>query len=151
MRVQVEVVIDADVDEVWAQLADIGGHVSWMVDAKAITFVTPRHQGRGTTFDCETVIGPIRLLDRMEVTEWDEGRALAIRHLRPVRGTGYIGLEPAGRGATRVTWAEDLRLPWWLGGPAGAAAARPILERLWGRSLTNLKRIVEGAPPNRCA
>jgi hypothetical protein len=50
-----------------------------------------------------------------------------------------------------VTWAEDLRLPWWLGGPAGSAAARPILERLWGRSLTNLKRIVEATetgPPN---
>ena len=44
---------------------------------------------------------------------------------------------------TRFTWTERLKFPWWMGGPLGALAAKPILQRVWLRNLTNLKGIVE--------
>jgi uncharacterized protein YndB with AHSA1/START domain len=148
-RVEVSRRIEATPEEVWDVLADIAGHVSWMEDARAITFTTPMRTGPGTGFDCDTVIGPIRVRDHMEVTEWEPGRVMAIRHVNPVVGTGRIALEATDDGGTVVTWAEDLSMPWWLGGPLGDRAAVLILHRVWGRSLANLQRLVEGADLGR--
>jgi uncharacterized protein YndB with AHSA1/START domain len=147
-KVEVSRRIGASPEEVWAVLADVAGHVSWMEDARAITFTTAGPVGPGTGFDCVTVIGPVRLVDHMEVTEWEPGRAMAIRHVRPVAGTGRITLDPTTDGgpATLVTWSEDLRLPWWLGGPAGDVLAARILHRVWRRSLANLQALVESRP-----
>ena len=47
-----------DLGAVWRVVRDIGDHVRWMNDAVAITFVTDRHEGVGTAFDCDTRIGP---------------------------------------------------------------------------------------------
>lgn len=132
---------------VWAAVADIASHVAWMDDAVAIRFTSPSRRGVGTTFDCDTRVGPFRLTDRMEVTEWDPGRAVGIRHVGLVRGSGRFTLRSAGPRATRFTWEERLAFPWWMGGPAGAAAARPVLRRLWRRDLANLRRMLE--PPRR--
>ena len=41
-------------------------------------------------------------------------------------------------------WEEDLRFPWYLGGPvAGVVGGRVLLARVWRRNLANLKRLVE--------
>lgn len=141
-RVHVSHVIDASPAGVWAVLADLAGHVSWMEDARAITFTTDQRTGVGAGFDCHTVVGPVRFLDHMTITEWKPERAIAIRHVTPVSGTGRITLEPVGRETTLVTWSERIRLPWWLGGPVGGAVAARVLQRLWGRSLRNLERLV---------
>jgi hypothetical protein len=145
-RIRVSTVIDAPRSQVWAAVRDIGSHVTWMSDAVAIRFTSGRRRsGVGTTFDCDTAVGPLRLTDRMEVTEWRERRAMGIRHVGVVTGTGRFTLRRAGPGRrrTRFTWTEDLRFPWWLGGPVGGLAGRPLLASLWRRNLRNLKRLVE--------
>ena len=48
-----------------------------------------------------------------------------------------------GFGGTRFAWEEDLTFPWWLAGRVGVAGARPVLHRVWRRSLGNLKWLVE--------
>ena len=111
-----------------------------MHDAVAIRFTSRQRQGVGTTFDCDTRVGPFRLTDRMEVTEWDEGRALGIRHVGLVTGEGRFSLRPARRGRTYFVWEERLRFPWWMGGPVGALVARPVLRRIWRRNLRNLQQ-----------
>ena len=140
---QVSVRIQASPREVWDVLGDVAGHVDWMDDAVAIRFTTPQHAGVGTGFDCDTRIGPFRLVDHMEVTEWRPRRALGVRHTAIVTGTGRFTLRRRPRGATRVTWEEELRFPWWFGGPIGAAAARAVLRRVWWRNLRNLRAVVE--------
>ena len=142
-------VIQAPPRRVWAAVRDIASHVAWMEDAVAIRYTSPRREGVGTTFDCDTRVGPFRLTDRMEITEWYEGRAIGIRHVGLVQGTGRFTVRRSRRGRTRFTWDERLRFPWWMGGAPGSVAAAPILRHVWRRNLVNLKRQIEGPPPTR--
>lgn len=150
-RVRVSTVIQAPPARVWEAVRDISSHVEWMEDAVAIRFTSARRDGVGTTFDCDTRVGPFRLTDRMEVTEWTEGRAMGIRHVGLVQGTGRFTVRRALRGGTRFTWDERLRFPWWMGGGPGSMVAAPVLRRIWRRNLAGLKRRIEpaGADPGR--
>jgi uncharacterized protein YndB with AHSA1/START domain len=142
--VKVHIDIDAPPERVWAALEDISTHVRWMADAETITFSSPQTSGVGTTFDCLTRIGPISLVDRMEVTEWTAGRRMGVRHVGVVTGTGAFTLSGRRRGrVTRFSWRERLEFPWWMGGPVGAFAAKPVLGAVWRRNLRRLRDLVE--------
>lgn len=144
-KVQVSVQIRASRNEVWRVLEDLAGHVRWMADAHAIHFVGDRRTGVGTVFDCDTRVGPLRTVDRMEITEWRPGRAMGVTHRGLVTGTGRFTLtRPWWRPhRTTVTWEEALRFPWWFGGPVGAVAARAVLRAVWRRNLRRLRDLVE--------
>lgn len=133
-HIRVSTSIAAPPERVWEDVRDLGSHVAWMADAEAILFTSERTSGVGTTFDCRTRIGPFRTTDRMEVTEWDEGRAIGVRHVGLVTGRGRFTLERDGAG-TRFTWDERLDMPWWLGGPVAA----PVLRLVWRRNLARLR------------
>lgn len=137
-RIKVSVIIDAPRRRVWADVRDISSHVEWMADAESIRFVTSRHSGVGTAFDCRTRVGPIALTDRMEITEWEDGRRMGVRHSGVVTGVGRFTLRRARGGRTRFTWEERLRFPWWLGGPIGALIGAPVLRLIWHKNLRNL-------------
>jgi carbon monoxide dehydrogenase subunit G len=143
-RIRIRTTIDAPPAKVWDRLADIADHVSWMADAAAIRFTGDRRVGVGTTFECETRIGPLRTTDLMEVTEWRERRAMGVRHVGLFTGTGRFLLRRSPRGRTRLTWDEDLRFPWWLGGPVGAVVAAPVLRAVWRGNLRRLAALVTG-------
>jgi hypothetical protein len=138
LRVRVSTVVDAPPREVWEDVRDLASHVEWMEDAVEIRFVSEAHEGVGTEFVCTTRVGPIRLADRMTVTEWAERKTIGIRHTGLVTGEGRFTLQRARGGRTRFTWTERLRFPWWLGGPVGALAGRPVLRRIWRRNLRHL-------------
>jgi len=142
-RIRVATTIDAPPKSVWASIRDIATHVGWMEDAVAIRFTSDARDGVGTTFECDTRVGPFRLTDLMEVTEWDERRRMGIRHVGLVTGTGRFTLRKARGGRTRFTWEERLRFPWWMGGPLGGTLGAPVLKRIWRRNLRNLKHQVE--------
>jgi Polyketide cyclase / dehydrase and lipid transport len=143
-RIVTAVVIAAAPEAVWQMASDLAAQPDWMGDAVAIRFVTLQTSGAGVVMDCDTRIGPIRLTDRMVVTQWAEGRAIAIRHEGLVSGTGRFTIEPDLAG-TRFTWSEDLRFPWWLGGLVAASAARPVLAAIWRRDLRRLRMLAETA------
>jgi hypothetical protein len=135
--------IDVTPDRLWRRLERIEDHVDWMTDARSITFVSRSRQGVGTEFDCLTVIGPLRTTDRMVVTEWEPRRAMGIEHRGFVTGRGRFTLKRRRGGRTRFCWDERLRFPWWMGGPIGAVAAKPLLRAVWKRNLAHLKRLAE--------
>lgn len=150
-RIRVSTVIAAAPGVVWEDVKDIASHVTWMHDAVAIRFTSAKREGVGTSFDCDTRVGPIRLTDRMEVTEWRPRRAMGIRHVGVVTGSGRFTLRRRllGRG-TRFAWEERLVFPWWMGGPVGAEVGGVLLSLIWRRNLRNLKRRIEagaGDPP----
>jgi uncharacterized protein YndB with AHSA1/START domain len=144
-RIHASIIIDAPVDAVWRAIEPIERHVEWMADAEAIRFVGTQTRGTGTRFVCETRVGPFRLADRMEITEWVPGAVMGVRHDGLVRGNGRFTLEPVDAGAgTRFSWDETLQFPWWLGGRVGELiGGRLVLAAVWRRNLRRLKQLVE--------
>ena len=107
---------------------------------------TDQTRGVGTEFLCDTKVGPIKLVDRMEITEWVPGEAMGVRHTGVVTGTGRFTLDPdRSRSAHPVHLGRrSLTFPWWLGGPsARGSAASSCSGAIWRRNLR------EPAPPRR--
>jgi hypothetical protein len=144
-HISVSIEIDATPERVWQVVEPVERHVDWMHDAVAIRFVTEQTRGIGTEFLCDTKVGPIKLVDRMEITEWRPNEAMGVRHTGMVTGTGMFTLTPIDLGRrTRFTWAEELIFPWWLGGPIGAwIGGKVVMGAIWRRNLRGLARIVE--------
>jgi hypothetical protein len=145
-RIRVSILIDAPPRVVWEAVRDIATHPTWMKDAVAIRFTSAHHEGVGTTFDCDTRVGPFAMTDRMEVTEWREGEVMGIRHVGMVTGTGRFTLHPAPPDATRFEWTEELEFPHRAGGRVGGLVARPVLRRVWRGNLRRLKQQIEALP-----
>jgi hypothetical protein len=134
----VDIELAASPAVVWADIRRIETHAEWMLDAVAIRFTGDTTIGAGTTFDCDTKVGSIRLTDRMEITEWVEDEVMGVRHVGVVTGDGRFTLVPAGPGRTRFTWQETLTFPWWLGGPIGGVVGGRLLTLVWRRNLRAL-------------
>ena len=139
-RIVSRVVINAPADTVWEYVRDIATHVEWMADAESITFTSPTTHGVGTTFDCVTKVGPIKLIDKMQVDSWDAGWAMGVSHHGLVRGVGEFTLANNGDGTTTFTWVEALRFPWWLAGQLGfLVGGRWVLQAVWRGNLRRLR------------
>jgi hypothetical protein len=147
--VRVSAYYEASTADVWRVLEPIETHVDWMADAETIRFATTQTRGVGTRFDCVTRVGPIRLTDRMEITEWEPSRAMGVRHDGLVKGVGRFTLQPLDDDRrTRFTWEEQLTFPWWLGGAvAERLGGRAVLRRIWRGNLDRLRTRVERQPP----
>lgn len=137
MNVRIEKMIDAPIQQVWDDIADLASHVEWMADAESITFLSEQTSGAGTTMEVLTRVGPLRTTDVMEFTEWEPPHRMAIRHKGLVSGNGSFSLESEGD-ATRFIWAEDLSFPWYVGGTVTATVAAPVLKLIWRRNLKAL-------------
>lgn len=142
-RVRVTTIIDASPAVVWEEVRHLDRHVDWMADAAEITFVGDQRSGEGTTFDCLTKVGPIRLTDRMIITSWRPQREMGVSHRGLVTGMGRFTLSRVRRDRTRFTWVEHLTYPWWLGGPIGGFFGGIVLRRVWRRNLRVLKALIE--------
>lgn len=125
---------------VWAELAQLERHVQWMLDAASLDFVTTTTRGVGTEFRCRTKIGPFVVTDVMTVTDWVDEQTMAVAHKGIVQGVGRFTLEADGEGGTFLTWQEQLRFPWYLGGVIGQVIARPIFYQIWTLNLRNFGR-----------
>lgn len=141
--IRVSTTIDATPDEVWSVVEHVADHVDWMHDAVAIRFTSESTSGIGTTFDCDTKVGPFRLTDKMEITQWETGTTIGVRHVGMVTGTGAFTIVPIGTRRAGFQWEEALTFPWWMGGPIGAVFGGQVLKVIWKRNLKELKTIVE--------
>lgn len=150
MGIVVSVELDATVPQAWDIIEPVERHVDWMRDAVAIRFTSEQHRGVGTSFLCDTKVGPITLVDRMYITEWEPPHRMGVRHEGTVTGSGHFTLEPIDHGRrTRFTWSETLRFPWYLGGRIGSAiGGKLVLAPLWRRNLRALQQLVESRLQN---
>jgi hypothetical protein len=95
------------------------------------------------------VFGVPVVKDLIEVTAWEPGRRMDVRRETPAAGPGRIALRGTGSfvldqvyNGTIVTWIEDFRAPLGRLGEAGfALAVRPHMQRVFARSLENLRRL----------
>jgi carbon monoxide dehydrogenase subunit G len=130
-------------DAVWAAMEDLETHTEWMADAVAITFRTEQRTGVGTVFACLTKVGPFTTTDVMTVTAWRPGVEMAIQHRGVVTGEGRFTLHALPGGLTDLHWDEQLRYPWWMGGPVGEHTSRPVFTHLWRANLARLRAKAE--------
>lgn len=135
VAITVEIELDAPPSVVWSDVQNISSHVLWMVDAEAIWFTSASTAGVGTSLECETRIGPFRLTDVMEITDWVENETMGVRHTGLVRGVGAFTLSPIAGGRTLFRWAEELSFPLWLGGPVIEPFGSIVLKQIWKRNL----------------
>lgn len=138
-RITVETFLAAPPESVWADLARLDTHVEWMADAERLDFESDRREGPGTRIRVATRLGPFRTSDVMTFTTWDPPREMAVSHQGLFTGEGRFRLDPVP-GGTRFRWEETIRFPWYLGGPIGAIAARPVLAAVWRGNLRRLAR-----------
>jgi len=148
--VTVSIDLNATPAEVWAIVEPVEQHVDWMADAVAIRFETEQTRGVGTKFLCDTKIGPIKLVDHMEITVWTpatatQDGAMGVKHTGIVTGSGVFSIEPlAGGERTKFTWTENLDFPWYLGGRLGEIiGGKLVLGPIWKRNLRTLQALVD--------
>jgi hypothetical protein len=138
VAISVETELDAPPAVVWSDVRNLSSHVEWMHDAESIWFTSESTEGVGTVFDCETKVGPIRLTDIMEITEWVDDERMGVRHSGIVTGEGVFTLSPIHGNKTLFSWNEELHFPWFFGGKVGEPVGGVILKMIWKRNLQNL-------------
>jgi carbon monoxide dehydrogenase subunit G len=143
-RIAVYQRVESPIAQVWPVLADLETHADWMREAESLVFTSPTHRGVGTTMEVRTRVGPFRTNDIIEVTSWEEGRAIGVAHRGLVSGEGELSLTEDGE-ETLVSWVESLRFPWWLGGPVTAWVAKPVLALIWRGNLKRFAGLVGGS------
>ena len=144
-EITVSTEIHAPPSQVWDIVKDIDDHVNWMKDAERIDFISYKRSGVGTKFDCATKVGPFRLKDRMEITEWIDEESMGVSHEGLVTGSGRFSLQETAHNHTIFTWEETLDIPFWMGGPLRDPVGSRILSMIWKKNLTLLKQQVESA------
>lgn len=137
-NIEVSIDIPQPLPVVWDVVSQLDRHSEWMTDADSISFADGQTSGVGTTMDVLTRVGPFTTIDRIVVERWNPPTTIGVSHRGLISGTGAFGLSETPLG-TRFVWKEDLRFPWYLGGPVAAVAAKPILRRIWRTNLARFK------------
>lgn len=136
------VVIDAPIERVWTELADIEGQPRWMHEMKSVRLSTPPPVGIGSRGEATVRIFGLGTTDPVEVTEFDPPRRFAIRHEGAFTGGGVITAEPGPDGTTTIVrWDETLIAPvlphLW------ALLAAPIMTSIFQADLLRFRDLVE--------
>ncbi|MFP5342632.1 MAG: SRPBCC family protein [Candidatus Limnocylindria bacterium] len=136
------IVIDAPIDRVWAELADIEGQPRWMHEMKAVRLLTPPPVGVGTRGEATVRVFGIAVTDPVEITEFAPPHRFAIRHEGTFTGEGLITLEAGADGTTTIVrWDETLVAP--LLPHLAARIQGPILGAIFQADLERFRAICE--------
>jgi carbon monoxide dehydrogenase subunit G len=133
--------VRADRATVFAVVSDLGRHGDYIPLTTMVT--DPGPVGPGWRFTGRTGIGPLVLVDHMEVTAWEPDRSFRIDKRGPVLdGWAEVRVDDDGP-HSRLSWREEIV-------PRPAALGRwvtPVLDpanrRLFGRSLDRMVRRAE--------
>ena len=137
------VVIDAPIERVWAELADIEGQTRWMHDMKAVRILTDGPIGVGTIGEADVRIFGIGVTDPVTITEFQPPTRFALTHDGTFKGGGVFDLEAGPDGSTTIVRWEETLIPPILPN-LGAAIGQPILSAIFQADLERLRDLVEG-------
>lgn len=140
-RVEVSVLVDADPAAAFAAIVDLPVQERWMVGTRLYPLVSPVDlPAVGARLAAFTGLGDVGFLDIMTVTEYDPPHRWVVRHDGAfVKGVGIFVVDRVD-GRTRVTWIEDLELPFGVLGRLGFPLVRPFARAGVWYSLRRLAR-----------
>jgi uncharacterized protein YndB with AHSA1/START domain len=147
-RIDVRTFIRATPERVWEVISDLSGQARWMVDVRQLKITSQTKSGVGTVIDLKTELFGLPILhDVIEIVTWEPARELGIVHRGQFSGTASFQLQPF-RDGTIFTWLEEYKPPL---GPVGELAhellIRPHMQRVFGRSMDNVRRLAEQPGP----
>ena len=136
------IVIDAPIERVWAEVADIEGQPRWMHEMKAVRLLTPGPVTVGTQGEADVRIFGISVTDPVTVTEFEPPHRFGISHEGSFGGRGLISLEPGADGTTTIVRWEERLIPPVLP-HLGSLMMTPALAAIFQADLVRLKDLVE--------
>ena len=139
-RIETSIIINKPLDTVWQEVKVMENHVNWMEDAVKIDILSENNSGIDTKMNVLTKVGPIKLTDIITVTEWKEKESIGVIHEGIVTGQGVFYLRKNDENSTKFQWIEDLKAPYYLGGPIAEFFGGFVLKLIWKKNLMNLKR-----------
>jgi len=142
-RIEVSTTIHKPIEVVWGEVKIMKNHVNWMQDAAKIDFLSENEYGIDTKMKVLTKVGPFSLNDIITVTKWEEMKSLGVVHEGIVTGEGAFYLTKNDDNSTKFEWIEDLKAPYYLGGPIAEFFGGFVLKIIWKKNLMNLKNILE--------
>lgn len=139
------VFIRATPERVWEIISDLSGQRRWMVDLRSLEITSPQRDGVGAVIKVTSELFGLPVVkDIMEITVWEPGRELAIIHRGQFTGSAHFRLEPV-LGGTVFTWYEEFKPPLGALGELGhRLLLRPHLQRVFARSMDNVRKLAEG-------
>jgi uncharacterized protein YndB with AHSA1/START domain len=139
------IVIDAPIERVWKDVADVIGQPRWMLEMKAVRLLTPGPVGVGTKGEADVRVLGISVTDPVTITEFEPPHRFGISHEGSFGGRGRITLEAGADGTTTIVrWTEVLIPPVFP--HLGALVISPALGAIFQADLVRLKEIVETSP-----
>ncbi len=148
-HLEIRLFMQAPPEAVWRVLADLDHQARWMVDVRTLKIVTAQRDGVGAVLHVTSELFGLPVVrDVMEVTVWEPPFRMDVVHRGQFTGTGSFVLESIGSG-TLFTWIEVVRPPLgWAGEVAFSLVVRPHLQRVFARSLANLRMLAEAGSPS---
>jgi uncharacterized protein YndB with AHSA1/START domain len=141
------IIIDAPIERVWAEVADIEGQPRWMREMKAVRLSSPGPVGVGTVGEADVRIFGITATDVVTITEFEPPHRYAIRHDGMFKGRGLITLEAGADGTTTIMRWDEVLIPPVLP-HLGALVMTPTLGGIFQADLVRFKELVEtGSDP----
>ena len=142
-RIKVSTIINKPLEVVWDEVKIMKNHVNWMQDAAKIDFLSLNESGIDTKMKVLTKVGPFSLNDIITVIKWEEMNSIGVVHEGIVTGEGTFYLSENGENSTKFEWIEELKAPYYLGGPIAEFFGGFVLKFIWKKNLMNLKNILE--------
>ena len=142
-RIEVSTTINKPIEVVWDEVKIMKNHVNWMQDAAKIDFLSLNESGIDTKMKVLTKVGPFSLNDIITVTKWEEMNSIGVVHEGIVTGEGAFYLSENDDNSTKFEWIEELKAPYYLGGPIAEFFGGFVLKFIWKKNLMNLKNILE--------
>ena len=144
----VPVEVDAPAEGVWAYVTDWERQGEWMLGTR-VQVTGGDGRGLGTTLRAVTGVGPLGVVDTMEVVEFTGPPAeppwrAQVRHTgRVIRGEGFFEVVALGPERSRFSFTERVDLPLGALGRAGWPLVEPVVRAGF---VASLKRMA-----SRCA
>ena len=142
-RIKLSTIINKPLEVVWDEVQIMKNHVNWMQDAAKIDFLSLNESGIDTKMKVLTKVGPFSLNDIITVTKWEEMNSIGVVHEGIVTGEGAFYLSENDDNSTKFEWIEELKAPYYLGGPIAEFFGGFVLKFIWKKNLMNLKNILE--------